>query len=131
VNRSAFLAVAVAISLHATGCAAMFKGTKDTVVFQAADGAATAYALNGVPLGNGAAVAATVSTKGNAKATVTATRAGCDPVTSPLRTSFAPVSLLGLFWDFGIISMGLVDGLGTGAAVRTDEVQVVTPSCPQ
>lgn len=114
-----------------SGCAAMFKGTKDTVVFQPMDGQPTSYTLNGAPIGNGTAVSATVKTKGNTKAMVTASRPGCTPVTSPLQTSFAPVSLLGILWDFGIITMGLIDGAGTGAAVRTDSIQVVTPSCSQ
>lgn len=120
--------------LNLSGCAAMFKGTKDNVVFQAGDGQPTSFAINGVPVAGGAeapAETASVKTKGNTKATVTATREGCTPMTLPLQTSFAPVTLWGALWDFGIVTIGLIDGAATGAAVRTDPVQIVTPICPK
>jgi len=124
--------IIMTLAIFSTGCAAMLKGTKDDVVFQAGDGHPTSFAINGVPVAGGAEVPtamASVKTKGNTRATVTATREGCAPVTVPLQTSFAPVSLWGIVWDFGLISMGLIDGAATGAAVRTDPVQVVTPVC--
>jgi len=62
--------------------------------------------------------------------TITARKDGCDAVTIPASKSFDATTLLGIFIDFGIISILVIDGVGTGAWQQFDQTSyVVDPRC--
>lgn len=63
---------------------------------------------------------------------ITARKEGCEAVTVPVSKSFDATTLLGILIDFGIISILVVDGAGTGAWKKFDQTSfVVDPRCDQ
>jgi len=61
---------------------------------------------------------------------ITARKAGCTDTTVPASKSFDAITLLGVFIDFGIISVLLIDGAATGAWQQFDQNSyVIDPRC--
>ncbi|MFZ4552356.1 MAG: hypothetical protein ACOYNB_11090 [Aquabacterium sp.] len=63
---------------------------------------------------------------------ITARKAGCTETTVPASKSFDAITLLGVFLDFGVFSVLVVDGAATGAWQQFDQTSfVVDPRCTQ
>ena len=108
------------------GCAAMFHGTSDQIIIQSGDPEARIY-LDNVLIGKGSSMA---TVKRNTTYAVSAKKRGCTDNLVQTQTSFDAVSMLGIFLDFGIVSMLVVDWAATGAMWKTDPlVYHVTPIC--
>ena len=61
---------------------------------------------------------------------ITARKDGCMETRIPASKSFDATTLLGVFIDFGIISILMVDGVGTGAWQEFDQTSfVLDPVC--
>lgn len=61
---------------------------------------------------------------------ITARKEGCMPVSIPASKSFDATTLLGVFIDFGIISILAIDGAGTGAWRKFDQTSyIIDPQC--
>lgn len=62
---------------------------------------------------------------------ITVRKEGCRDVTVPVSKSFDALTLLGLFIDYGLVSILIIDGAATGAWQKFDqESYVVDPRCP-
>ena len=108
------------------GCAAMFHGTSQQVSIQSKDRNARIY-VNDAYLGDGNVITAF---KKNKSYTIRVEKDGCDSVTIPVSKSFDPTTLLGVLIDGGIVSILVVDGLGTGAWQQFDQTAyIVNPQC--
>ncbi len=103
------LVLIVALSFQLAGCAAIFHGTSDQITVQSADPDAKIY-LDNQLIGKGTAVA---TVKRNTVHTVAAKKRGCADNLAQTQNSFDAVSLLGIFIDFGIISMLVIDWAAT------------------
>lgn len=119
------LAVSI-LSATLTGCAAMFHGTTEQAYIRS-NVPGTEFYLNETHIGKDNAV--TTFDK-NMSYVIAARKAGCTETVIPVSKSFDAVTLLGLFVDFGIISILMVDGLGTGAWQQFDQTSyVLDPRC--
>ena len=125
-TRSA-LSVVLSFSMLLTGCASMFNGSSQQVAIRSNVDGAEIY-VNEAYLGKGNTV---TTFKKKKKYTISARKEGCDSVSVPAPKSFDATTLLGLFIDFGIISILVIDGIGTGAWNQFDQTSyVVDPQCP-
>lgn len=112
--------------IQSTGCAYMFHGTSDQITIQSPDKDAMIY-LDNLLVGKGSAQATAERGK---KYTITAKKDGCADHMVQTGDKFDSVSLLGILIDFGLISIIVVDWLGTSAAFKTyPTVYTVTPIC--
>lgn len=104
-------------ALLLSGCAAMFSGTSQQVSIRSHDKDAKIF-VNGGYLGKGDVV---TTFKKKEDYTITVEQDGCRTVTMPVSKSFDATTLLGVFVDFGIVSILVVDGAGTGAWQEFDQ----------
>lgn len=112
-----------------TGCAAIFNGTTETLYVRSEE-PDTRFYLNERDLGTGTSAVTTVRKKELGRATFRTTKDGCNTQTMPVQTAFDPVTLLGVFIDFGIISIVGIDWLATGAVTKAAQTDyVLTPEC--
>lgn len=117
------------LTLLSTGCAAMFSGTSEQIHVRSEE-PQTRFFLNERELGNGSSAVTTVSKNQLDRAVLRATKEGCEERSTPIATSFDGVSLLGVFVDFGIVSIVVVDWLATGAVTKASQTDfVLTPNC--
>lgn len=115
------------ISVLLSGCAAMFHGSSQQVFIRSQDPSAKIY-VNENYLGEGNVV--TVFKK-NQSYVIRVEKHGCNSVTIPVTKSFDATTLLGVFIDFGLVSVLVVDGVGTGAWQQFDQTSyIVNPQCP-
>ena len=120
-----FLVVCVAI-FTLNGCAAMISGTSQQVSITSKNPDAHIY-VNGLYLGDGAV---TTTLKKNKNYTIVVEKDGCRSVTIPVTKSFDPTTLLGVFIDGGLVSILVVDGVGTGAWQQFDQSNyIVNAQC--
>lgn len=113
-------------ALLSSGCASILHGTSDTLSVNSMEEDTIIY-VDGTPRGKDTA---TAQLKRGDAHSITASKEGCQDVTMETTDSFDPASLLGIFWDFGIISMP-IDFI-SGAAWKTDQqIVTLTPICPQ
>ncbi len=119
-------AIVLVFLLLQTGCAYMFHGAQDQITIQSPDKDAGIY-FNGVLIGKGSAM----STMDRGKtATIVAKKNGCSDHLVQTGSKFDAVTLLGVFLDFGIISILIIDNL-TGAMWQTYPIVYnVNPICP-
>ena len=109
-----------------SGCAAMFHGTSEQVGIRSNDESVELY-VNEQYIGKGNGV---TTFKKNKDYTISARKDGCETVDIPVSKSFDATTLLGVFIDFGIISILVVDGAGTGAWQQFDQTSyVIDPKC--
>ncbi|EKO3702118.1 PEGA domain-containing protein [Vibrio metschnikovii] len=114
----AFLLMAVFLL---NGCAAMFNGSSQQVSIRSKDPKAKIY-VNNAYLGDGNVV---TTFKKKEKYSIRVEQDNCEPVTMPVSKSFDATTLLGLFIDFGIVSILVVDGVGTGAWQQFDQTNYI------
>ncbi len=111
------IAVLILCISQLNGCAAMFNGTSQQVSIMSKDPNAQIY-VNDALLGTGNVV---TSFKKKKDYTISVSQKGCKTTLIPVSKSFDATTLLGVFIDFGIVSILVVDGLGTGAWQQFDQ----------
>ncbi|MBJ20767.1 MAG: PEGA domain-containing protein [bacterium] len=120
------LSVVLSFSVLLTGCASMFNGSSQQVAIRSNVDGAEIY-VNEAYLGKGNAV---TTFKKKENYVISARREGCDSVSLPAPKSFDATTLLGIFLDFGIITILVIDGVATGAWQQFDQTSyVVDPQC--
>lgn len=120
------LSVAI-MSVTLSGCATMFNGSTQQVAIRSNQMDTDLY-VNEALIGKGNAVT-TFQKKENY--IITARKEGCNAVSVPASKSFDATTLLGILIDFGLISILVVDGAGTGAWNKFDQTSyVIDPQCP-
>jgi len=108
------------------GCATMFNGSSDQIAVRSNEPGTKIY-IDEMEVGTDSAIWA-VPKKGSHFIRVS--KNGCADTQVPIKYSFDATSLLGVLLDFGIVSMALVDGVGTGAITKADQTAyVLTPNC--
>ncbi|EGR4184865.1 PEGA domain-containing protein [Vibrio cholerae] len=108
------------------GCAAMFNGASQQVSIRSKDPKAKIY-VNDAYLGDGNVV---TTFKKKENYTIRVEQENCTPVTMPVSKSFDATTLLGVFIDFGVFTVLVVDGLGTGAWQQFDQTSyLVNAQC--
>jgi hypothetical protein len=118
--------IGAVLSCQLTGCAAMFHGTTQQVGIRSNVPDTELY-VNEAYVGKGNGV---TTFHKNQNYMITARKEGCNAVTVPVQKSFDAITLLGVFLDFGIISVLVVDGAGTGAWQQFDQTSyVIDPQC--
>ncbi|SFK92780.1 hypothetical protein SAMN05216302_102145 [Nitrosomonas aestuarii] len=111
-----------------SGCATMFNGSTQQVAIRS-NQADTELYVNEAFVGKGNTV---TTFKKKEDYLITARKEGCNSVTVPATKSFDATTLLGVFIDFGLISILAIDGAGTGAWNKFDQTSfVIDPQCPQ
>ena len=123
-----FVSIAVAVSLVMAlpGCATMFHGSTQQVAIHSNVPGTDLYA-NDALVGKDNAV---TTFHKNQNYNITARKAGCTETTLPASKSFDSVTLLGVLIDWGLISVLLIDGAGTGAWQQFDQTSyVLDPVC--
>ncbi len=119
------LPLAAAFAMN-TGCATMFHGATQQVAIRSNMPDADIY-VNEAYVGRGSGV---TTFKKSSNYMITVRKDGCQAAMVPASKSFDAVTLLGLFIDFGIVSILVVDGAATGAWSQFDQTSfVVDPSC--
>ncbi len=118
--------VAVAFVLNLAGCATMFHGSSQQIAIRSNDPGADLY-VNEAYIGRGNGM--TVFKK-NANYTITVKKDGCQTNMVPVSKSFDAITLLGVFIDFGLISILVIDGAATGSWTQFDQTNfVIDPVC--
>ena len=108
------------------GCASMFNGTSQQVSIRSKSPDAKIY-VNETLLGEGNVI---TSFKKNKEYTIRVEKENCQSVSIPVSKSFDPTTLLGVFIDWGIVSILVVDGAATGAWKKFDqENYIVNANC--
>jgi hypothetical protein len=111
--------------LLSSGCAGILHGTSDTVSVNSMEEDTVIY-VDGTPRGKDTAIA---QLERGDDHTIRVSKQGCGDVTMETTDSFDTASLLGIFLDWGIISIPI--DLVSGAAWKTDQsVVTLTPICP-
>jgi hypothetical protein len=103
------------------GCAAIFNGSSQQVSIRSKDPRAKIY-VNDAYLGDGNVV---TTFKKKEKYSIRVEQDNCQAVTLPVSKSFDATTLLGVFIDLGIISILVVDGVGTGAWQEFDQTNYI------
>lgn len=120
--------VAASLVTMLSGCATMFNGSTQQVAIRSNQPEAELY-VNEAFVGKGNTV---TTFKKKEDYLITARMEGCNPVTVPATKSFDATTLLGVFIDFGIITILAIDGAGTGAWNKFDQTSfVIDPQCPK
>ncbi|MFV8453401.1 PEGA domain-containing protein [Vibrio campbellii] len=119
------ISVVVALFLL-SGCAAMFNGTSQQVSIRSKNPSAKIY-VNDAYLGDGSVI---TTFKKKKDYTIRVEQDGCNSVSIPVTKSFDATTLLGVLIDFGVVSVLVVDGVGTGAWQQFDqESYIVDAQC--
>lgn len=117
---------AILIASQLTGCATIFNGSKDQIAVRSNEPGTKIY-IDEMEVGTDNAIWS-VPKKGDH--TIRVSKNGCTDVSTPIKYSFDATSLLGILLDFGIVSMLIVDGAGTGAWSKADQTSyILTPNC--
>ena len=118
--------IALILILQLTGCATIFNGSKDQIAVRSNE-PGTKIFIDEMEVGTDNAIWS-VPKKGDH--TIRVSKNGCSDVSTPIRYSFDATSLLGVLLDFGLVSMLIVDGAGTGAISKADQTSyILTPNC--
>ncbi len=126
--KNILLALAMVSMTTLSGCAAMFNGSTEQVSIRSNDKDAKIY-VNGSYKGEGNVVT-TFKKKKNYTITVESGNEQCKSMTIPVSKSFDATTLLGVFIDFGIVTILVVDGIGTGAWQQFDQTSyIIDPIC--
>lgn len=111
----------VAFVSFLSGCAAMFNGASQQVSIRSQDTRAKIY-VNEAYLGNGHVV---TTFKKKKNYTIRVEQEDCESMSVPVTKSFDATTLLGVFIDFGIVTILVVDGVGTGAWQSFDQTNYI------
>jgi hypothetical protein len=116
-------------SFFCSGCAAMISGTTDTIHVRS-EVPDTIFYANSREIGRGYSAITSIRKKDLSSTTLRAEKEGCHPKSAPIETTFDVVTLLGVFIDYGIVSILIIDGLATGAIIKAAQVDyILTPDC--
>ena len=116
----------IAATITISGCATMFNGSSQQVGIRSNVDDVKLY-VNEQYIGKGNGV---TTFKKKKDYTITARKSGCEAVTIPVSKSFDATTLLGIFIDLGIITILVVDGIGTGAWQQFDQTTfIIDPKC--
>jgi len=122
----AVVVVASLVSSSLSGCATMFHGSTQQVAVRS-NVPGTELFVNEAYVGKDNGVTTFQKSKNYM---IVARKPGCTDTTVPASKSFDAITLLGLFLDWGIISILMVDGAGTGAWQQFDQTSyVIDPRC--
>jgi len=122
-------ALLVIVSFLISGCASMFHGTNETIYVRSEE-PDTVFFANNRQLGKGTSAVTTIPKKSLKTTVLRAEKKNCYSKSSPIETTFDATSLLGLFIDYGIISILLVDWASTGAVNQASQTDyILTPEC--
>jgi len=117
----------LASTFFLSGCASMFSGTTETIYIRS-NLPETKFYANERELGTGTSAIVTIPKKKLSKTTLRAEKKGYHSKTTPIDTSFDPVTLLGVLIDYGIFTIVCIDGLGTGAITKAAQTDyILTP----
>jgi hypothetical protein len=123
------LAIILPVLVLSSGCASMFNGSKETIYVRSNVDNTVFYA-NAREIGRGTSAVTTIPKKQITKTTLRAEKEGCVTQSTPIITEFDWTTLLGIPIDFGIVSIIIVDGIGTGAINKASQTEyVLTPLC--
>ena len=123
---AAYVAVAAVAANLLSGCAAMFHGTTQQISVRS-NVPGTVFFANEAYVGKDNGI--TVFHK-NESYVLRAHKDGCADTTLPASKSFDAITLLGVFIDFGIITILIVDGAATGSWQQFDQTSyVLDPQC--
>ncbi len=112
--------------LALSGCAAMFNGTSQEISIRSNNPEAKIF-VNDAYLGKGNVM---TSFKKKEEYSIRVEQSECQSVTVPVSKSFDATTLLGIAIDFGVVSILVVDGVGTGAWQEFDqESYIVDANC--
>lgn len=118
--------ILISLLALATGCATVLTGTTDTITIRSEE-PGTQLFIDGRLIGKNSATHV-LDRKGDH--VFEARKKGCGTATYPVPYELNAVTLLGVFLDLGIISILVVDGLATGAAMKASTTNIVlTPDC--
>ena len=109
-----------------TGCASMFNGSSQQVSVRSNVDGAMLYVNEGF-IGKETGI---TTFKKKKEYNIVARKEGCTDASVQASKSFDPTTLLGVLIDFGIITVLVVDGVGTGAWQQFDQTSyVLDPVC--
>jgi hypothetical protein len=124
--KKSIIAVTLVVSTLVTGCSSMFKGTTQVVNIRSNEEGAKLY-VNEQYMGKDRA---TYTFKKNKNYVLRAEKKGCETNTIKPEKTFDPTTLLGVFIDYGIVTVLLIDGAATGAWQEFTETSfVIDPIC--
>lgn len=106
-----YVAGVAAAAFTLSSCAAMFSGTSDNLTITSETKGAEIF-VNDQFVGTGSG---TYRAPKNQSHIITVRKEGCDDQQIAVNKEFDPLTLLGVFIDFGIVSILIVDGAATGA----------------
>lgn len=119
-------AILLGAIIASTGCASMFNGSSQQVSVRS-NVEGTKLFVNEAYIGQESGVT-TFRKKENY--IISARKDGCVETSVPASKSFDATTLLGVFLDFGVVSILMVDGIGTGAWQEFDQTSfVLDPIC--
>lgn len=123
-----FKSLCVYLIVFATGCASMFSGTTQNILLKS-DVKGTKLYLNNEEIGTDTAVVQ-ISKKNLKNSVLIAKKAGCSDYQTYVSTKFDATSLLGVFIDFGLITILVIDWGITGAVYEAERTNyVLNPVC--
>jgi len=106
----------------------MIHGTTESIDVHSEVPGASIY-WNDQKIGTGNA-SVTIPKKQLSSSVLRASKPGCNDASKAIQTSFDPTSLLGLFIDWGVISIVGVDWIGTGAIQQAQQTSyTLNPDC--
>jgi len=118
--------VSILSLLFSTSCALMFNGSQDTIMIRSNEDGAKIYMNEGY-IGKNNAVSV-IDKKGDY--VIRVSKKGCEDRTIPIVRTFDATTLLGVLVDFGIITILVVDGVGTGAWTKAKQTSyIIDPEC--
>jgi hypothetical protein len=118
--------IIAASCLALSGCASIFSGNSDEITVQTLEEGSVIY-VNGMPRGKDNAL---VQVKRGQTHNIMVKKKGCQDAIAETGRSFDPRSLLGVFIDFGIVSIPADFAIG-GAMATSPTTYTVTPICPE
>jgi len=109
-------------------CASMFSGTSEKIRVRS-DVPGTKLYLDDEEIGTDEATVK-IAKKKLKNTYLVAKKEGCKSKKIEIETKFDPITLLGIFLDFGIVTIGIVDWASTGAVFEAERTNyVLNPVC--
>ena len=118
--------ITTAVGVLNSGCAAILSGSSSKLHVQSEEPDSKIY-VDGEFIGTREGV---IEVSKKDSPTITVHKDGCDDGKAVVDKEFDPVTLLGLLWDFGLISILVVDLAATGAVNKFKHTDfTVSPHC--
>ena len=117
-----------ALALLLSGCASIINGTSENIDIHSEEKGAAIY-LNDERIGTGSA-SVKIPKSRLSSSLIRVSKPGCDDAVKSVQTTFDSAALLGIFWDFGIVSIFVVDWAMTGATQKAERTSyLLAPVC--